>query len=170
MLWNRLWWQELDIISTLTLHECVVTGHPDLLTCDSPAGQEDYDRLRPLSYQDADMVLVCYDVMNPTSFDNVTIKVLSWDRAADTWYMQSQSSFTQWSDREIERKREKIVTVCVWEGEKLKKGKRRPCTICYEIMCCSWLQKALAWDIFQWSGWLNHTRPRMIKGSYYKWS
>lgn len=38
------------------------------------AGQEDYDRLRPLSYQDADMVLVCYDVMNPTSFDNVTIK------------------------------------------------------------------------------------------------
>lgn len=38
------------------------------------AGQEDYDRLRPLSYQDADMVLVCYDVMSPTSFDNVTIK------------------------------------------------------------------------------------------------
>ncbi|XP_012669734.1 rho-related GTP-binding protein RhoF [Clupea harengus] len=38
------------------------------------AGQEDYDRLRPLSYQNADMVLVCYDVMNPTSFDNVLIK------------------------------------------------------------------------------------------------
>ncbi|XP_062410205.1 rho-related GTP-binding protein RhoF [Sardina pilchardus] len=38
------------------------------------AGQEDYDRLRPLSYQDADMVLVCYDVMNPTSYDNVLIK------------------------------------------------------------------------------------------------
>ncbi|KAI1882395.1 hypothetical protein AGOR_G00250250 [Albula goreensis] len=38
------------------------------------AGQEDYDRLRPLSYQDASLVLVCYDVTNPTSFDNVLIK------------------------------------------------------------------------------------------------
>ncbi|XP_069475689.1 rho-related GTP-binding protein RhoF [Ambystoma mexicanum] len=38
------------------------------------AGQEDYDRLRPLSYQNADIVLICYDVMNPTSFDNVLIK------------------------------------------------------------------------------------------------
>ncbi|XP_074868520.1 rho-related GTP-binding protein RhoF [Carettochelys insculpta] len=38
------------------------------------AGQEDYDRLRPLSYQNTNMVLICYDVMSPTSFDNVLIK------------------------------------------------------------------------------------------------
>ncbi|KAM3874293.1 rho-related GTP-binding protein RhoF [Diretmus argenteus] len=38
------------------------------------AGQDDYDRLRPLSYQEANMVLVCYDVTNPTSFENVMIK------------------------------------------------------------------------------------------------
>uniref|UniRef100_H3BGC5 Ras homolog family member F, filopodia associated n=2 Tax=Latimeria chalumnae TaxID=7897 RepID=H3BGC5_LATCH len=38
------------------------------------AGQEDYDRLRPLSYQNADLVLICYDVTNPTSHDNVLIK------------------------------------------------------------------------------------------------
>ncbi|XP_042297633.1 rho-related GTP-binding protein RhoF [Sceloporus undulatus] len=38
------------------------------------AGQEDYDRLRPLSYQNTNVVLICYDVMNPTSFDNVLIK------------------------------------------------------------------------------------------------
>ncbi|XP_016431945.1 rho-related GTP-binding protein RhoF [Sinocyclocheilus rhinocerous] len=38
------------------------------------AGQEDYDRLRPLSYQEVNLVLICYDVTNPTSFDNVTIK------------------------------------------------------------------------------------------------
>ncbi|XP_026075981.1 rho-related GTP-binding protein RhoF-like [Carassius auratus] len=38
------------------------------------AGQEDYDRLRPLSYQEANLVVICYDVTNPTSFDNVTIK------------------------------------------------------------------------------------------------
>ncbi|CAF99274.1 unnamed protein product, partial [Tetraodon nigroviridis] len=38
------------------------------------AGQEDYDRLRPLSYQEANLVLVCFDVTNPTSLDNVLIK------------------------------------------------------------------------------------------------
>ncbi|MBW03212.1 Rho-related GTP-binding protein RhoF, partial [Eschrichtius robustus] len=36
--------------------------------------QEDYDRLRPLSYQNTQLVLICYDVMNPTSYDNVLIK------------------------------------------------------------------------------------------------
>ncbi|KTG38466.1 hypothetical protein cypCar_00031540 [Cyprinus carpio] len=39
------------------------------------AGQEDYDRLRPLSYQEVNLVVICYDVTNPTSFDNVTIKI-----------------------------------------------------------------------------------------------
>ncbi|KAM8961806.1 rho-related GTP-binding protein RhoF [Pelodytes ibericus] len=38
------------------------------------AGQEDYDRLRPLSYQDVNLVLICYDVTSPASFDNVLIK------------------------------------------------------------------------------------------------
>ncbi|XP_069485041.1 rho-related GTP-binding protein RhoD [Ambystoma mexicanum] len=38
------------------------------------AGQEDYDRLRPLSYTGANVILICYDVTNPGSFDNVLIK------------------------------------------------------------------------------------------------
>ncbi|CAL8280933.1 rho-related GTP-binding protein RhoF isoform X1 [Gadus morhua] len=38
------------------------------------AGQDDYDRLRPLSYQEAHLIMVCYDVTNPTSFENVLIK------------------------------------------------------------------------------------------------
>ncbi|XP_039471881.1 rho-related GTP-binding protein RhoF isoform X1 [Oreochromis aureus] len=38
------------------------------------AGQDDYDRLRPLSYQEANLVLVCFDVTNPTSYENVLIK------------------------------------------------------------------------------------------------
>ncbi|XP_029430976.1 rho-related GTP-binding protein RhoD [Rhinatrema bivittatum] len=38
------------------------------------AGQEDYDRLRPLSYTGAHVVLICYDVTNPGSFDNVLTK------------------------------------------------------------------------------------------------
>ncbi|XP_072031041.1 cdc42 homolog [Amphiura filiformis] len=35
------------------------------------AGQEDYDRLRPLSYPGTDMFLVCFSVTSPDSFENV---------------------------------------------------------------------------------------------------
>jgi len=35
------------------------------------AGQEDYDRLRPLSYPETDVVLICYAVDNPDSLMNV---------------------------------------------------------------------------------------------------
>jgi len=38
------------------------------------AGQEEYDRLRPLSYANANVFLVCFSVVNPVSFENVTTK------------------------------------------------------------------------------------------------
>nr|XP_009667401.1 PREDICTED: rho-related GTP-binding protein RhoD [Struthio camelus australis] len=38
------------------------------------AGQEDYDRLRPLSYSDANVILMCFDVTNPSSYDNILTK------------------------------------------------------------------------------------------------
>ncbi|KAH8326480.1 hypothetical protein KR067_008787 [Drosophila pandora] len=38
------------------------------------AGQEDYDRLRPLSYPQTDVFLICYSVASPSSFENVTSK------------------------------------------------------------------------------------------------
>eukprot|EP01088_Endostelium_zonatum_P001117 TRINITY_DN113_c0_g2_i1.p1 TRINITY_DN113_c0_g2~~TRINITY_DN113_c0_g2_i1.p1 ORF type:complete len:202 (-),score=34.86 TRINITY_DN113_c0_g2_i1:93-698(-) len=38
------------------------------------AGQEEYDRLRPLSYANAHVFLICFSVVNPTSFENVTSK------------------------------------------------------------------------------------------------
>jgi small GTP-binding protein len=37
-------------------------------------GQEEYDRLRPLSYANANVFLVCFSVTNPVSFENVTSK------------------------------------------------------------------------------------------------
>ncbi|EKX31790.1 hypothetical protein GUITHDRAFT_98731, partial [Guillardia theta CCMP2712] len=44
------------------------------------AGQEDYDRLRPLSYPQTDVFLVCFSVVNPTSLENVEHK----------WYKELQ--------------------------------------------------------------------------------
>jgi Ras-related C3 botulinum toxin substrate 1 len=36
--------------------------------------QEDYDRLRPLSYPATDVFLVCFSIISPTSFANVKQK------------------------------------------------------------------------------------------------
>ena len=39
------------------------------------AGQEDYDRLRPLSYPETNVILICFAIDQPTSFKNVQDRV-----------------------------------------------------------------------------------------------
>ena len=41
------------------------------------AGQEDYDRLRPLSYPQTDVFLICFSLVSPPSYENVRTKVRS---------------------------------------------------------------------------------------------
>ncbi|KAG0690129.1 GTP-binding protein Rho1 [Pichia californica] len=41
------------------------------------AGQEDYDRLRPLSYPDSNVILICFSVDSPDTLDNVQEKWIS---------------------------------------------------------------------------------------------
>ena len=38
------------------------------------AGQEEYDRLRPLSYANANVFLLCFSIVNPVSYQNITAK------------------------------------------------------------------------------------------------
>ncbi|CAG0920166.1 unnamed protein product [Notodromas monacha] len=52
----------------------VVDGVPVSLGLWDTAGQEDYDRLRPLSYPQTDVFLICFSIVSPSSFDNVTSK------------------------------------------------------------------------------------------------
>jgi len=58
-------------------HACVmVDGKPISLGLWDTAGQEDYDRLRPLSYPSTDVFIVCYSTTSRTSLKNVLDKWL----------------------------------------------------------------------------------------------
>jgi len=52
----------------------MVDGKPINLGLWDTAGQEDYDRLRPLSYPQTDVFLICFALVNPASFENVKTK------------------------------------------------------------------------------------------------
>jgi small GTP-binding protein len=52
----------------------MVDGKPVNLGLWDTAGQEDFDRLRPLSYPQTDVFIVGFSVISPTSFKNVTQK------------------------------------------------------------------------------------------------
>jgi len=52
----------------------MVDGKPINLGLWDTAGQEDYDRLRPLSYPQTDVFLVCFSVVSTPSFKNVKLK------------------------------------------------------------------------------------------------
>jgi len=51
-----------------------IGGEPYNLSLRDTAGQEDYDRLRPLSYRQTDVFLVCFSVVNHSSYQNVKEK------------------------------------------------------------------------------------------------
>lgn len=52
----------------------MVDGRPINLGLWDTAGQEDYDRLRPLSYPQTDVFIIAFSLINPASFENVSAK------------------------------------------------------------------------------------------------
>ncbi|XP_031567898.1 ras-related C3 botulinum toxin substrate 1-like [Actinia tenebrosa] len=52
----------------------MVDGRPINLGLWDTAGQEDYDRLRPLSYPQTDVFLICFSIISPASYENVRAK------------------------------------------------------------------------------------------------
>lgn len=65
----------------------MVDGKPINLGLWDTAGQEDYDRLRPLSYPQTDVFLVAFSLVSPPSFENVRTKV----NCSKTWSDLSSS-------------------------------------------------------------------------------
>ncbi|XP_050478803.1 ras-like GTP-binding protein RhoL isoform X1 [Bombus huntii] len=51
-----------------------VDGQEFDMTLWDTAGQEDYERIRPLSYPNTDCFLICFSVNSRTSYENVAIK------------------------------------------------------------------------------------------------
>lgn len=60
---------------TQTIHG--PTGKTVELALWDTAGQEEYDRLRPLSYPETDLLLICFAIDCPASLENVMDKVNS---------------------------------------------------------------------------------------------
>lgn len=52
------------------------TGKAVELALWDTAGQEEYDRLRPLSYPETDLMFVCFAIDCPNSLENVMDKVI----------------------------------------------------------------------------------------------
>lgn len=55
--------------------DCRVDGKSVQLALWDTAGQEDYERLRPLAYSKAHVILIGFSVDTPDSLDNVKHKV-----------------------------------------------------------------------------------------------
>jgi len=76
------------------------------------AGQENFDRLRPLSYKGVDCFLLCFDVSNATSLDNVRFK----------WIDEVNTAIKD-SDDDAKGKLMLVGTKCDMRGKKSEKTK-----------------------------------------------
>lgn len=61
--------------------DCRVDGKSVQLALWDTAGQEDYERLRPLAYAKAHIILIGFSIDSPDSLDNVKHKVRFWNSA-----------------------------------------------------------------------------------------
>lgn len=64
------------VLDNYVAHVQVDGQHAQLALWDT-AGQEEYDRLRPLSYFDSNVILICFAIDLPDSLDNVWEKWIS---------------------------------------------------------------------------------------------
>ena len=104
----------------------LIGGEPFTLGLFDTAGQEDFDRLRPLSYPQSDVFLVCFSVVSPASFVNVKEKWIP-----DIQHHSPNTPILLVGTQTDLRKDAEIL-------EKLSKNKQKPLTPeLYFISCCN---------------------------------
>ncbi|KAF7358833.1 Kinase-like protein [Mycena sanguinolenta] len=69
-------YQPAELCATFLANVEVGDKEIQLTLWDTP-GQEDYDRLRPLSYPGAHVILICFGIDSPDSLDNVKLRWIS---------------------------------------------------------------------------------------------
>ena len=55
-------------------YPCVYKDNPVMLSVSDTGGIEDYDRLRPLSYPQSQIVVLVFSLVNPASYKNINSK------------------------------------------------------------------------------------------------
>lgn len=78
--WQEQKLKECSLLQVPTVFEnyvtdCRVDGKSVQLALWDTAGQEDYERLRPLAYSKAHVILIGFSIDTPDSLDNVKHKV-----------------------------------------------------------------------------------------------
>lgn len=68
------------------------TGKTVELALWDTAGQEEYDRLRPLSYPETDLIFVCFAIDCPNSLDNVLDKVWHGSQSVTRLYLTQRDA------------------------------------------------------------------------------
>lgn len=81
----------------------MIDGKPICLGLWDTAGPEEYDRLRPLSYPQTDVFLLCFSLVNPNSLQNIKTKVrvrrshrLPLSLCSDLWTIARIIPLSQW--------------------------------------------------------------------------
>lgn len=77
------------------------------------AGQEDYARLRPLSYPHTDCFVVCYSLTSPVSLRNVSQKWVC------IFYLTSLLTWTPNNGANIQNQYFKFLP-CIWKGSRTR--------------------------------------------------
>lgn len=72
---DNFWLAQIPTVFENYVTDCRVDGKSVQLALWDTAGQEDYERLRPLAYSKAHVILIGFSVDSPDSLDNVKHKV-----------------------------------------------------------------------------------------------
>ncbi|KAG9264909.1 ras-related protein Rac1-like [Astyanax mexicanus] len=96
--------------------EITVDSTPYTLNLWDTAGQEDYDRLRPLSYPQTDIAIICFSICSPASYEDVRQK---WIPEVSKYCPNAPLLLVGTKMDEQELKEQKLTPITKQQGETL---------------------------------------------------